>query len=1199
MKNLFKYLIIFVLLIISNLFITSCNSKEEDKVVLDKIELTNMPKTEYELNESLDVSGGELTVYYNNSTTKKVALTADMVTGFDSFEAKTVTLTINYSEDGVNKQTTYDIHVYEEIVLMSITASTKKEIYYENDEVLKSDLVVSAIYSNGSKKEINDYKIDKDKVVLGDTKITISYQGKYYDLKITVNEVLPTSLTIVKKPTKVEYYENDVFDPAGMEVSAKFNNGKEEIISGFDYDKKPLTLQDTTVTIYYQGKKTSLVIKVNKLEITNLKIVKNPDKLVYNVGDNFDPTGMVVVAVYNSLKEEAVDYVYDNYPLIAGQKSIEIKYQSFSTILSITVNGYEKNISKVELSTLPVKLNYVLGQHLDVSGGKLTITFSDESIQEVDLNLQMADKEIIDTANQKINLVYQYLDQEYKFSYDITTLTDYSVNKALKNVSDDLVSINGTFIGYAGNGNSSSEGLILQDPNTFDLIICHGAMNLNLDYQKGDFVRLVGKVVKGTNNKYSDYNMTIFSVDNSYYNEIISDEIILNHSSGYNLNEIDRININSQDDLIKALSTNKNDNFYKLFVVKGPIYFVQYASSGTVEEKSYFRLYLDSTYSELSQQKIDSLSPVIRNNYSSMNLGESFSHEVLGLSDSDFKTSSYEKPIVYEGNLVLLYVGGNNYYHQLVVLDQSMIIDNPREEITRDDYQDVIKAIAYSYYNQGTQIQYDQLNYRRHINPYPDMANDEEILYLDCSSYVNAVYYYAFGRNIVTSYSSINTNNFNNYSKENYGKNSDIIYYIDVNDYSSESKQTALLKEIKASLQVGDLVNYRHGKANGSSGHIMLYIGDDLFLHCTGTSFNYSNDGPIFSYDTATSTEASNGAIQLLNASEVFTNTASSRYLFRKTASDSVYSFSILRPLNQSGLVLTEQAKEKYYNQGLVFERSVDVKHYQSVNNGDTLTYNIEIENTSSSTLYGLNISDNLSDKTILVTTSINNDGSFTDTSVNWYLKRLNAGQKLTLTYQVIVKDNAQGYIETSGNVNGMPMNKTINTIRKIDQNKLEKIASTALSLVNSTAYDTGFMFVNDVYYKETGAKFSNDYNNENNFLADSINTTTGLIKEGTKASELVIKNLYGGQASTKGNLVSLDRTRRVLESYLSLGDIIILYDSVEKTYETYLYASSNTLVTVKDGKVTKVNIGTKIDHSFTTKLIGYNQFVVIRPSLK
>ena len=72
---------------------------------------------------------------------------------------------------------------------------------------------------------------------------------------------------------------------------------------------------------------------------------------------------------------------------------------------------------------------------------------------------------------------------------------------------------------------------------------------------------------------------------------------------------------------------------------------------------------------------------------------------------------------------------------------------NPEEDAVYTQ-QDVVKEVAYAYFNQGKQINYNQTHSRRNLNVSPEDATSQHMVYLDCSSYVNAVYYESFGINI-------------------------------------------------------------------------------------------------------------------------------------------------------------------------------------------------------------------------------------------------------------------------------------------------------------------------------------------------------------------------------------------------------------------------------------------------------------------
>lgn len=84
--------------------------------VLVKIEMANLPQTEYKLGEDLDVTGGTFTCYYSDGTTKTLSLFTQYIYGFrNAYESGVgeYDITVKYEENGVQVETTYKITITE------------------------------------------------------------------------------------------------------------------------------------------------------------------------------------------------------------------------------------------------------------------------------------------------------------------------------------------------------------------------------------------------------------------------------------------------------------------------------------------------------------------------------------------------------------------------------------------------------------------------------------------------------------------------------------------------------------------------------------------------------------------------------------------------------------------------------------------------------------------------------------------------------------------------------------------------------------------------------------------------------------------------------------------------------------------------------------------------------------------------------
>ncbi|MBE6566503.1 MAG: hypothetical protein E7659_05295 [Ruminococcaceae bacterium] len=85
-----------------------------EKVVLQKIEMSTLPKTEFKVGDYPSVKGGKILCTYTDGTTKEIDLRVDLTYGFGNLNTPGEhTITVEYREDGVIVTTTYKITVTE------------------------------------------------------------------------------------------------------------------------------------------------------------------------------------------------------------------------------------------------------------------------------------------------------------------------------------------------------------------------------------------------------------------------------------------------------------------------------------------------------------------------------------------------------------------------------------------------------------------------------------------------------------------------------------------------------------------------------------------------------------------------------------------------------------------------------------------------------------------------------------------------------------------------------------------------------------------------------------------------------------------------------------------------------------------------------------------------------------------------------
>ena len=207
------------------------------------------------------------------------------------------------------------------------------------------------------------------------------YLAKLPDLSIPV--VTLDSISISKQPTKKTYKLNEDFNSEGMIVTAHYSNGSTQDVT--DYTCSTLdsaAAGEKTVTISYTRggvtKTTDVTVKVTDTEITSLEITSQPTKTLYFVNEEFDPTGMVVLAHYsNGTEGELESGEYTVTPNIFDNSAAKVSVAVSAGGQTVTVPITVKLIVKMELAKELKKTEFTAGEKLGAVSVKLT--YGDET----------------------------------------------------------------------------------------------------------------------------------------------------------------------------------------------------------------------------------------------------------------------------------------------------------------------------------------------------------------------------------------------------------------------------------------------------------------------------------------------------------------------------------------------------------------------------------------------------------------------------------------------------------------------------------------------------------------------------------------------------------------------------------------------------------------------------------------------------
>jgi len=390
-------------------------------VLPSKIEaVENSCKTNYAPGDDFDPNGLQVKLTYNNGDTETLGLDSLTVdpAEFNADIADTYSIKVKY--EGV--ETSYNVTVGS-VKSISIATAPDKLSYYSSEKELDSrGLSLNVTYDNGASKVVCDgftlsgYNSGN----VGKQDITVTYGGASATFKITVLAVEMSSVEVFEYP-KTTYYAGNTFTSSGLKLKVNYNDSSsKEISSGFtvkleghDENTYPVlnTLGKKNVSVSYTEngiiKTTEYEIEILKDFITELQVIRDPNKTTYNLWDEFSYSGMAVNSVYASGKTEAVELDETMFSVQkfteAGTQTVTLNYNGRSATLTCTVNAP----SSVSVSRLPAKTEYVIGETVSSEGIEVKAHFNDGSSKTVDnalLSFSYPSTETIGNKTVKVSL---------------------------------------------------------------------------------------------------------------------------------------------------------------------------------------------------------------------------------------------------------------------------------------------------------------------------------------------------------------------------------------------------------------------------------------------------------------------------------------------------------------------------------------------------------------------------------------------------------------------------------------------------------------------------------------------------------------------------------------------------------------------------------------------------------------------------
>ena len=156
-------------------------------------------------------------------------------------------------------------------------------------------------------------------------------------------------------------------------------------VAGFDSSQAGECQVEISVNHSYQNFSLFIPVEIidTKPQLDSIHIDALPDKLVYVRGEALDLSGCRVVGTYSDQTEaEILDYQASGFNALRnGVQEITVAHGEIKTTFRVQV--VPQAVQQIEITTLPNKTEYTVGETLDLDGLSLLATFPDGSSGEL------------------------------------------------------------------------------------------------------------------------------------------------------------------------------------------------------------------------------------------------------------------------------------------------------------------------------------------------------------------------------------------------------------------------------------------------------------------------------------------------------------------------------------------------------------------------------------------------------------------------------------------------------------------------------------------------------------------------------------------------------------------------------------------------------------------------------------------------
>ncbi|MBR2473112.1 MAG: InlB B-repeat-containing protein [Clostridia bacterium] len=483
-------------------------------------------------------------------------------------------------------------------------------------------------------------------------------------------------------------------------------------------------------------------------------------------------------------------------------------------------------------------------------------------------------------------------------------------------------------------------------------------------------------------------------------------------------------------------------------------------------------------------------------------------------------------------------------------------------------------SMTRTYANSGLgQMRYDRL-------APAEMASWQYTLQLDCSSwllanFINSIGYDFEGGYDCATFCSMPTTN--------------AYAHINTNKETTKEKD-AIMAEWRSILQPGDVMVYRY--ANGAGGHVMLYIGDNKMIHCSGDGYY---DGKSKNNHTGEINKTLTGKAydvdEAKGAMPIDKITTLMQHDTRLGMMSSTYPkgrFAIIRPYSFESNAVTPYGELHTTYPDLYIEKTTSHPQGHSVAIGEEFTMYIRFENRGAKDIT-LEVENYIPENSKLVK------------GLEKQTVKLNSYDSKTIEVTYVIEESVFTYFEDNftrrlyfgTKVNGAEINQiAIQVGKTLTDEQIAKLQAVDFASINAA---DSFTFIKEVYKQAFGYELQLDGSKD---LAEMISKVIQPVYEAmaiqipyeseNDSYAQLVDGLYGGiHLKSADEIEHAFRIKKLTSLNLQPGDILTTSGHNRGDIRNY-NADAKTYLYIGDSKFLTINSYGKLQTIYAD---GYTQY--------